>query len=78
MSPWIDHFTLLSLSFLGYKMGVYYLSHMVVEPGLDPWVRKIPWRRERLPTLVFLPGEFHGQRRLMGYNPWGRKESDMT
>ena len=31
-------------------------------PGFDPWVGKIPWRRERLPTLVFLPGEFHGQR----------------
>ena len=30
-------------------------------PGFDPWVRKIPWRRERLLTPVFLPGEFHGQ-----------------
>ena len=29
-------------------------------PGLDPWVGKIPWRRERLPTPVFWPGEFHG------------------
>ena len=29
-------------------------------------------------TLVFLPGEFHGQRSLAGYNPWGGKESDMT
>jgi len=29
-------------------------------PGFDPWVRKIPWRRERLPTPVFWPGEFHG------------------
>jgi len=29
-------------------------------PGFDPWVGKIPWRRERLPTLVFWPGEFHG------------------
>ena len=28
--------------------------------------------------LVFLPGEFHGQRKLMGYSPWGRKELDMT
>ena len=28
-------------------------------PGLDPWVGKIPWRRERLPTTVFWPGEFH-------------------
>ena len=30
----------------------------------DPWVGKIPWRREWLPTPVFLPGEFHGQRSL--------------
>ena len=29
--------------------------------GFDPWVEKIPWRREWLPTPVFLPGEFHGQ-----------------
>ena len=37
-----------------------------------------PWSREWLPTLVFLAGEFHGQRSLVGYSPWGRKESDMT
>ena len=37
------------------------------------WVGKIPWRRERLPTPVFWPGEFHGL-----YSPWGRRESDMT
>ena len=37
-----------------------------------------PWRREWLPTLVFMPGEFHGQRSLVGYSPWGHKESDMT
>ena len=30
------------------------------------------------PTSVFLPGEFHGQRSLVGYSPWGHKESDMT
>ena len=30
------------------------------------------------PTLVFLPGESHGQRNLVGHNPWGCKESDMT
>ena len=41
-------------------------------------VGKIPWRREWQPTLVFLPGEFHGQRSLVGYSPWGCKESDMT
>ena len=32
-------------------------------PGFDPWVGKIPWRREWLPTPVFLPGEFHGLRK---------------
>ena len=37
---------------------------------------KIPWRRERLPTSVFLPGESHEQRSLMGYSPWGHKELD--
>ena len=42
------------------------------------WVRKIPWRREWLSTPVFLPGEFHGQRRLMGYSPWGHKKLDTT
>ena len=30
------------------------------------------------PTLVFLPGKFHGQRSLVDYSPWGDKESDMT
>ena len=44
----------------------------------EPWVRKIPWRREWQPTAVFLPGESHGQRSLVGYSPWGHKESDIT
>ena len=44
-----------------------------VRSGFDPWVGKIPWRRERFPTPVFWPGEFHGL-----YSPQGRKESDMT
>ena len=41
-------------------------------------VRKIPWRRAWHPTLVFLPGESHGQSSLGGYSPWGGKESDTT
>ena len=40
-------------------------------PRLNPRVQKIPWRREQLPTPVFLPGEFHGQRNLAGCSPWG-------
>ena len=42
-------------------------------PGFDPWVGKIPWRRDLLPTPVSWPGEFH---RL--YSLWGHKESDRT
>ena len=47
-------------------------------PQFDPWVGKFLWRREWQPTLVFLPGEFHGQRSLVGFSPWGCKESAMT
>ena len=43
------------------------------ETCLDPWVRKILWRRKWQPTPAFLPGKFSGQRSLMGYSPWGRK-----
>ena len=46
--------------------------------GLDPWVRKTPWRRAQQPTPVFSPGGPHGQRHLGGYSPWGHTESDTT
>ena len=35
------------------------------------WIRKISWRRAGPPIPVFLPGEPHGQRSLVGYSPWG-------
>ena len=44
----------------------------------DPWFGKILWRRARQPTPVFLPGESHGQRSLVGYSPKGRKELNIT
>ena len=40
--------------------------------GFNPWVGKIPWRREWQLTPVFLPREFHGQRSLVGYHLWQR------
>ena len=46
--------------------------------GFNPWVGKIPWRREWQPTPVFLLGESHGPRILAGYRPWGYKELDTT
>ena len=50
----------------------------MLESRFDPWIGKIPWRREWQPTPVFLPGESHGQRSLAGCSPWGHKESDTT
>ena len=50
----------------------------IQETRCDPWVDKIPWRKEWQLTPVFLPGEFHGQRNLVGYSPWNCKELDMT
>ena len=46
--------------------------------GSIPGVGKVHWGRERLPTPVFLPGESHGQRTLVGHSPQGCKESDTT
>ena len=75
----------LSLSFsdlLPYQPGAFLVAQVVKklpatqEMVFDPWVGKSPWRREWQPTPVFLPGEFHGQRSLVGYSPGGRKESD--
>ena len=37
-----------------------------------------PWKREWLHTWIFLPGEFHGQRSLVGYIPWSHEDSDTT
>ena len=47
-------------------------------PSFGPWVGKVPWRRKRQPTPVFLPGDSHGQRSLVGNSPWGQRESDPT
>ena len=42
----------------------------------NPWVGKVPWRKAWEPTPVFLPGESHGQRSLVGYSSRGRKDLD--
>ena len=66
------------VQFLGQEYQAIRAS-LVVQPIKNPpatretWVGKIPWRRDRLPTPVFWPGEFHGL-----FCPWGCKESDMT
>jgi len=41
-----------------------------VDLGSVPGLGRFLWRREWLPTPVFLPGKFYGQRNLVGYSPW--------
>ena len=55
-----------------------FVKSKILLPGSDPWVRKIPWRKKWQPSKVFYPGEFHRQKSLMGYSPWGHKESETT
>ena len=67
------------LCFMFLTWGAFLVAQMVKNllhcgrPRFDPWVGKIPCRREWLPTPVFLPGESHGRRSLTGYSPWGRR-----
>ena len=49
-----------------------------MHPRFKPWVGKIPWRRKWQSTPVLLPGKSHGQRSLVGYSLWDRKESVTT
>ena len=44
------------------------------DPGSIPGLRRCPWRRKWQSTPVFLPGEFHGKKSLVGYSPKGHKE----
>ena len=45
---------------------------------MDPWVRKMPWRRDWQSPPIFLPGEFHGQKSLVDYSSRSHKETDTT
>ena len=67
-------------------MGLWTLlvvKNLPMQEMQETWVRSLgqedpPQRKKRYPTPVFLPGKSHGQGSLVGYSPWGRKESDMT
>ena len=48
------------------------------DPGSIPGWGRSPWRSKWQTTPVFLLGEFHGQKNLSGYSPWGHKESDTS
>ena len=63
---------------MGFPGGLVKNLPAMLEMRFDPWVGKIPWNRKWLPIPEFLPGKSHGQRNLVGYSPWGRKESHTT
>ena len=88
-----EHEGLLSPELLFYQLGLTFLGGLsrwrcgkesacqcqrCKRWGFDPWVRKMPWRRAWQPTPLFSPGESHGHRSLLGYSPWGHKESDLS
>ena len=72
-SSYLSHSILVFNAHLGHSSQISCLQYR--RPGFNPWVWKIPWRRKRQPTPVFLPGEFHGQ---LGYSPWDHKELGTT
>ena len=57
------------------RTQVFYLKY---KQNLCTWRLSSLWRRKWHPIPVFLPGESHGRRSLVGYSPRGRKESDTT
>ena len=66
----VNQFTLPSPSKWGFPGGSYDKDCLQCRrPRFDPWFRKIPWRREWQPTLVFLPGKSHGQRNTVVFSP---------
>ena len=74
---WYNYYLCKFDDFSGDSDGKEY-SYNAGDPGSIPRSGRFPWRKEWLPTPVFSPGEFHGQRNLVDYSPWGRKESDTT
>ena len=74
------HFTSLHKGFLGGAVvkNLPASAKDVKDTDLIPGLGRSPQRRKWQPTPVFLPGEFHAQRSLVGYSPWGCKEEDTT
>ena len=65
-------------NWLPWWLGQWRICFQCRRPGFDPWVGKIPWRREWLPTPVFLLKNSIDRRSLTGYSSWSHKESDVT
>ena len=76
-------FTFLPFTTFSCRTSFYSPAQMVkrlptMRTHIQSLVGKIPWRGKWQPTPVLLPGKSHGWKSLVGYSPWGRKESDTT
>ena len=77
-------FVILSFNFVYVSLRASLVAQMVKNlpakqrPSFNPQIGKISWRSEWLPTPVFLPREFHGQKKVVVYSPWGHQEWDTT
>ena len=61
---------------VNHTVNSFYLTPLICKQNVCVW--PCPWRRQWHPTPVLLPGISHGRRSLVGYSPWGCKESDTT
>ena len=77
-SPCLDHGVQLDTPWASLWLSRWSVCLQCGRAVFNPWVGKIPWRRRWQHTPVFLPGESHGEWSLVGYSPWGHKESDTT
>ena len=86
---WVTELNLTESHYRGPPSGIYLnlitsvaqmVKHLSTMWETQVWSlgREVPWRRKWQSTPVLLPGKSHGQRSLVGYSPWGRKESDTT
>ena len=75
MSPWVvslEEVNVKNVPCCQWYLGFSGDSVVKRRSRFDPWVEKLPWRKKRQPTPVFLFGKSHGQRSLVDYSPWGR------
>ena len=63
----------LQYSYASLWLSWYRICPQCGRPGFYPWVGKISWRKEWLPTPVFLPGKSYEQESLVSFSPGGRK-----
>ena len=75
----LSHYIVFKISFINIGLPWWLRQYRIhLQCRFSPLVGEDPLEKRMATTPVFLPGEFHGQRSLVGYSPWGHKESETT